>query len=147
MSPPNRPFSSALPGINDLTLSVDKSACKATFFDKIGKAQTLTYSFWQDDGDEVLTIEASDGSVCSFRTCPPPNQALWFASGLFVVTQRTGIASHIYALCRDLLKPRGAAITPSGNLFPDGVALWRILDPEVEFREQDNLPGYFEPIA
>lgn len=120
----------------------NRNAC---FTDAQQQQHTLTYNFIADDDGVVLTVTADDGSVCSFAPCLPPNDKLWFATGLVVNTPRRGIASHIYALVRDLLKPHSAAITPSGNLFPDGVKLWATLDPGVRFQEQADMPGYYEP--
>lgn len=143
---PNRPVASALPGIANLSLAIDKIKRTASFNDLRGQARVLRFNFGQDHDGVWLTIEADDGSVCTFKPCPLPYQDLWFASGLVVQTPRCGIASHIYALVRDLLRPFGSAITPSGNLFLDGVRLWRKLDPSVQFREQPGMPGYYEPI-
>ena len=146
MSPPNRPLASSLSGIMSLKPTINLTGRTAVFADKNGQGRTLKFEFWCDGSGKGLTIEGDDGSVCSFRNCPSPDEALWFVSGLNVVTHRCGIASHIYALARDLLSPCGAAITPSGNVFPDGVELWNKLDPSVKFREQKKLPGYYEPI-
>ncbi len=145
MSAPAHPLPSALPGIASLSLTIDRINCRADFVDKNGQPRTLNFDFGRDHNGQWLTVTADDGSVCSFTPCPAPHADLWFASGLVVCTRRSRIASHIYALARDLLGPMGATITPSGNLFPDGVHLWHRLDPSVQFEEQPDMPGYFRP--
>lgn len=145
MSAPTLPSPSALPGITSLRLTIDQTNSRAEFTDTKGQLRTLNFDLGEDQNGKWLTVMGDDGSVCSFQPCPPPHQHLWFASGLVVCTPRRGIASHIYALARDLLHPIGAKITPSGNLFPDGVKLWRKLDPNVRFVEQPGMPGYFQP--
>jgi hypothetical protein len=145
MSAPCSPSLSALPGIASLSLTIDQTNRRAEFTDKNGQLRTFHFNLGRDQNGGWLAIKGDDGSVCSFATCPPPHENLWFASGLVVCTPRCGIASHIYALARDLLRPMDAAITPSGNLFPDGVELWRKLDPSVQFEEQPSMPGYFQP--
>jgi hypothetical protein len=146
MSPPNRPSASLLPGINNLSLTIDSAQNTADFVDKKGTRRTLRFCLWSNDADKLLTIMCSDESMCSFTPCPSPNGHLWFAPGLKVIDEGCWIASYMYALARDLLMSNGGSITPSGNLFSDGVGLWSKLDPNVEFQEQKHLPGFFEPI-
>lgn len=144
MSAPRVPYPSQLPGIASLQPALDAAHACARFTDRHGAARTIRFMFGQDDDGAWLTLCDDDQSICTFNRCPSPNESFWWAGGLVVQVRRCGIASHIYAVARDLLAQRGAAITPSANLFPDGVALWSHLDPSAPFREQTSLPGYFE---
>jgi hypothetical protein len=146
MSAPRKPQLSSLPGIANCKVTIVQEG-EATFVDKAGDTHTLYYDFGPIDGGGLgLTITSPDGSICSFKTCPDPDRHLWYATGLVVMTGRVGMASHMYALVRDLLAPHNAGITPSGNVFPEGKALWSKLDPSMQFGPHPSIDDYFELI-
>lgn len=128
MTAPSVPRASALPGIAHLKPTVDHSTGTAVFWDRNQTTRAITIVGGSDADGDWLTFTVDDGSFCSFQSCPSPNQAFWFATGLRVETHRCDIASNIYAVAQQVLARFGASITPSGNLFPDGVKLWGRLD-------------------
>ena len=148
MTAPTNPEASTLPGIRNLQVQIARTI-KTTgcgdFIDKTGIKRQIEYDFSGTGGGESLALKLIDGSACCFNKCPPPNQTLWYATGLWVGTPKCGIASHIYALARDLLQARGAQITPSGNLTTAGAGFWQNLDPGIraKFKPHPGVPGDF----
>ena len=144
MTDPINPQASTLPGIRNLN-TVIVSSTNVTgygdFTDKDGAQRRIEYEFTSVGGRGNLLLWVDDESMCTFVQCLPPYQALWYATGLFVVTTKCGIASNIYALARDLLLQLGAQITPSGNITKSGAKFWGMLDPGIRAKFQPNPNG------
>lgn len=143
MSAPASPRASSLPGIAHLKPQINLRTLSGSFADADGCVRTFKAFGGFELDAPFLTVQVDDGSMASFERCPPPDQDLWYATGLTVVATGKGIASHIYAIARDILSTVNAGITPSGNLFGDGVKLWGTLDPTMTFEEREELPGYY----
>jgi hypothetical protein len=148
MTAPANPQASTLPGIQNLTPSISwhtGTDGSVSFTDSKVKSRKIEFRFGSDNHWEGLTLRVDDGTICSFEKCDVPNQNLWYASGLIVQETGCGIASHLYASVRDLLKSRNAQITPSGNITDQGAAFWDKLDPTLrsQFTPSPAILGHF----
>jgi hypothetical protein len=139
------PITTWLPGAAHVKPQIEASHSRGTFKDKSGSTRSFDFDLQLGGDAPFLTIIVDDGSVCTFNPNPEPRSSSWSAQGLKVVTQRQGIGTAIYAIARDLLLPRGHAIAPSDNLWPDGVKLWSRLDPSIQMEQRPDMPGYFRP--
>lgn len=141
-----KPVPSALPGAFADRLTIEASRGTGSFFDRSGVKRSFNYALWLTGDDPCLTIQIDDDSVCSFKPWPEPHSRYWSASGLVVQMTRQRIGAAIYAIAREVLDPFELQIAPSDNLFSDGAALWRHLDPAITMEEIPDMPGYFRPI-
>lgn len=141
-----KPVPSALPGASAVKPTIETAHGTGSFYDRTDTKRSFDYAVWMTGSDPCLTIRVDDGSVCSFKPWPEPYSRYWSASGLVVQTGHQRIGTAIYAIARDVLGAFGFLIAPSDNLFPDGVALWKHLDPAISMEEIPHLPGYFRPI-
>jgi len=161
MSNGNRfPIVTNLPGLSVVFRRVDiiqGFIGRAEFLTKSKRNLTIEHSI----GADALTVYADDGSIATFKpwpgdppaSSPPAFPGFYSATGIQVVTTREGTASALYAYARLFLGGCRAAIAPSENVLPDGVALWAKFDPSIRWEPgtkptavRPNLSGRSPPV-
>lgn len=136
------PIRSDLPGLSNVQVSLQRpvpESGRATIIDTQNQCWVL--NFGAAGAGLTMTIP-SDDSMCTFQPWPAFPE-YWSASGLWVNSQRVGLASAFYR-CALLLIPHlgGQYISPSDNVTRDGRGLWSKLDPSVRWEPVEATGGF-----
>jgi hypothetical protein len=136
------PINAAMPGLALVDVKFSDLTSRAgvgQITDINGNRWSLCYHIAVDNlAMKILEEE----SVCSFAPWSE-YPAFWSASGMFVSTQRVGLASAFYIAARQLIAFSGGRfISPSDNVTPMGRALWGKIDPSIQWEAVYETGGF-----